>query len=356
MPVRLPAIFVALFVLSTARTLVPAQSAPNSPASTTTDFVRRPLVLPTSDEIWGGLGVCYGPFRDGQSPNGKLPSADQIREDLHILARHWRLARLYGSLGVAETACKIIREDKLPLKVMVGAWIAQEKKPDAPEDAAPDAAIANENRAEVEMAVKLANTYPDVVLALNIGNEAMVEWSDHRVRPSVVIHYLRLARGQVKVPVTTCDTELFWNKKESIDVARECDFLGFHAYAMWNKQSLSDAMTWTRDRLSEVRAMHPGIPIVLCETGWATQKGTSGYQAVGIVATPSERDQELFFRTLRDWAIENKQPYFFFSAFDENWKGSSEPTEVEKHWGVYKADRTPKLVFSAAKDAPASPR
>ena len=28
-------------------------------------------------------GLCYGPFRDGQSPNAEIfPSADQIREDL----------------------------------------------------------------------------------------------------------------------------------------------------------------------------------------------------------------------------------------------------------------------------------
>lgn len=309
---------------------------------------RRPLGLPEGGAIWGGLGVCYGAFRDGQRPYGEEPTIEQVREDLHIIARHWSIVRMYGSLGAAEHACKVIREDKLPLRMMLGAWIDPEFKFGEDEARTANEHNLKKNKAEVGKAIELANAYPDVIFAMNIGNEALVHWSDHRVPTKVIIKYLREARGATKVPVTTCDTELFWNTPESHELARECDFLGFHAYAMWNKQSLSQAMGWTRDRLREVRAMHADLPIVLCETGWATRKGTAGYQAEGITAVPSEEDQELFFRTLRDWAMEAKQPYFYFSAFDENWKGSADPSEVEKHWGVYKADRTPKRVFEGS--------
>ena len=34
---------------------------------------------------------------------------------------------------------------------------------------------------------------------------------------------------------------------------------------------------------------------------------------------------------------------FYFEAFDEPWKGSPDPLEPEKHWGLFKVDRTPKL-------------
>lgn len=315
--------------------------APDHSRAPSDGFTRRPIEFGPVADLWGGLGVCYGPFRDGQSPDGASPTIAQLREDLHILARHWRLVRMYGSRGATREVCRIIREDKLPLRMMVGAWIGQELKPDA----RPDPTIAATNLAEVEAAIALANDYPDVVAALNIGNEAMVEWSDHRVPPRVIVKYLRQARAATRTPVTTCDTEMFWTRAESTSVSRECDFLGLHAYAMWNKQPLPDALAWTRERIEEVRRLHPALPIVLCETGWATRKGTSGYQAVGIVATPSERDQEVFFRALRDWAIEHRQAYFYFDAFDENWKGGPDPAEVEKHWGVYNADRTPKLVF-----------
>lgn len=343
--------FGLLCALGLAGCVSPATAPQVPPSPAPEGIARRPLEFGRVGDVWGGVGVCYGPFRDGQSPDGASPTTAQLREDLHILARHWRLVRMYGSRGVTREVCRIIREDKLPLRMMVGAWIGQELKPDAPIDAQPDPTIAATNLAEVQAAIALANDYPDVVIALNIGNEAMVEWSDHRVPPRVIVKYLRHARTATRTPVTTCDTEMFWTRPESTSVSRECDFLGLHAYAMWNKQSLPDALGWTRARIEEVRRLHPDLPIVLCETGWATQKGTSGYQAVGIVATPSERDQEVFFRTLRDWAVEHRQAYFYFDAFDENWKGGPDPSEVEKHWGVYNADRTPKLVFRRSSGA-----
>ena len=34
-----------------------------------------------------------------------------------------------------------------------------------------------------------------------------------------------------------------------------------------------------------------------------------------------------------------------FEAFDEPWKGSPDPLEPEKHWGLFDVNRTPKLVM-----------
>jgi exo-beta-1,3-glucanase (GH17 family) len=37
---------------------------------------------------------------------------------------------------------------------------------------------------------------------------------------------------------------------------------------------------------------------------------------------------------------------FFFEAFDEPWKGDpGNPRGAEKHWGLFKVDRTPKQVM-----------
>ena len=45
------------------------------------------------------------------------------------------------------------------------------------------------------------------------------------------------------------------------------------------------------------------------------------------------------------WTDHEQILTFVFEAFDEPWKGSPEPLEPEKHWGLYKVDRTPKLVM-----------
>jgi exo-beta-1,3-glucanase (GH17 family) len=48
---------------------------------------------------------------------------------------------------------------------------------------------------------------------------------------------------------------------------------------------------------------------------------------------------------LQEWAHQEGVLVYIFEAFDEKWKGSPDPQEPEKHWGLYFADRTPKSVM-----------
>jgi len=323
----------------------PSSDSLQQPGTRVGDTPRRPFAS-VQDGKWIGAGVSYGPHRDGQTPNtGPQPTDEQILEDLRIMSRHWSMIRMYASRGSAEQACRLIRQEKLPLKVMVGAWIAPEviKKENTPDQPMPEAVIAN--KAEVEAAIRLANRYPEIVIAVGVGNETQVEWSAHRSDPKELIGYLRQVRSAIKAPVTTCDDFAFWKSPASKAIANECDFIGLHVYALWNKQVLVDAMDWSRQTIADVKATHPDVPIVLTEIGWATKKGTEGYQAIGVVVVPDEREQELFYRALRDYSFQVDLPYFYFQAFDEKWKGGGIPDEIEKHWGVFNSDRTPKRVM-----------
>ena len=52
---------------------------------------------------------------------------------------------------------------------------------------------------------------------------------------------------------------------------------------------------------------------------------------------------------LHDWIVKNRVTTFLFEAFDEPWEGggdSSDPDEVEKHWGVFYENRQPKPSFN----------
>jgi len=291
---------------------------------------RRPLDL-TIDGEWIGAGVSYGEYHDGQSPMTHGPTIEQVRGDLHTIVEHWKLIRMYGTSN-AEKVCEVIREDNLDIKLMVGAWIGTESSPETIES----------NRSEVANAIRLANAYPDVVIAISIGNETQVDWSGHRVKQETLIGYIRETRVKTSVPVTTCDDYNFWNKPQAPMVEAEIDFIGFHAYAMWNKQTLGNALQWTREQLADVKARFPDAMVVHCETGWATQKHSEGEQATLIIASAGEGEQELFYRAYRAWAEQNQQAHFFFEAFDENWKGGNHPDEVEKHWGLFNSDRSPK--------------
>ncbi|HPF71350.1 MAG TPA: glycosyl hydrolase family 17 protein [Candidatus Krumholzibacteria bacterium] len=295
-----------------------------------------------------GPGVCYGPHRDGQRPGGPDPTEAQLREDLHLIARHWGVLRLYGAGGPGETVLRVIRADSLGLKVVLGVWIAPEEHRDADGrvlERFPAAAAAN--AAEVDAAIRLAAAYPDVVAAVCVGNETQVSWSAHRSPLDILIGHVRRVRGGVAQPVSVADDFNFWNKPASRALAAEVDFVIMHAHPMWNGLQRAEALPWLDLRLAEVRALHPDRPVVLGETGWATSVAGHGEQAQLIKGTADEAEQAQFAKDLRGWADAKSLAVFLFEAFDENWKGGDDPAEVEKHWGVYGADRAPKPAVAA---------
>jgi exo-beta-1,3-glucanase (GH17 family) len=222
----------------------------------------------------------------------------------------------------------VIRADGCDMKVMLGVWIA-------PED-------TSANRRELEAAVRLAAVYPDIVVAVCVGNETQVSWSPHRCTPDFLIGYVRQARARAVVPVTVADDFNFWNKPESRTLAAEIDFITMHAHPMWNGQQLDQALTWLRDQTAVVQALHFERTVVLGETGWATSIHAEGEQAGLIKGRPGEAEQRQFYREVRAWASTAQLSVFVFEAFDENWKGGAHPEEVEKHWGLFRADRSPK--------------
>ena len=299
---------------------------------------------PYIGERWVGNAVSYGPHRVGQRPGGPSPSTEQIREDLGIMLRHWNLVRTYGATGPVEQLLEIIREDRLDIRVMLGLWIAVEER--RGEDGVviesfPE--VREANRREVEAGIRLAKEYADIVVAVCVGNETQVVWSAHRSPLEILIGYVRTVRAGTELPVTVADDYNFWNKPESHTLAPELDFIVMHAHPMWNGVLADDALEWTRDTYRAIQAEHPDRLVVYGETGWATRKHTEGEQARLIEGRPGEAEQAAFFDAVTSWAERERVTVFWFEAFDENWKGGEHPDEVEKHWGLYRADRTPKL-------------
>ncbi|MEO0600434.1 MAG: glycosyl hydrolase family 17 protein [Myxococcota bacterium] len=301
--------------------------AAETPEAVAPADAKRPFA-PTVDGKRIRHGISYGPYRENQAPGGPNPTAEQILEDLNILKERWSMIRFYGSTEPAETILKVIRDNDLPIVAMVGAWIAHDK---------PD-----ENAEQVAEAIRLANAYPEQVFAVSVGNESQVFWSAHRSDRAELIGYLKQTRAAVKQPVTTADDYNFWNKPESHEVADVVDFIVLHAYAMWNGKQLDEAVPWTAETIAAIRAEHPDHEIVIGETGWATELNPEGSEGEHIKAPAGTAEQKQFYAEWVAWATEADVAYFYFSAFDEPWKGSPDPREVEKHWGLYGVDRNPK--------------
>lgn len=295
------------------------------------------------------LALCYSGFRRGQYPDrgqgAKNPSRQEILEDLQLLSQSagFRLIRLYDCRENSRAVLELIRDKKLPLKVMLGAWLNAEISPHETCDwikipVPKEVLAANRkgNEEEVKRAIALAREFPDVVAAVNIGNETLVDWNDHRLPVERLAGFLRQAREALPQPVTTAENYAAWVRYAK-ELAGVVDFAGVHTYPVWEKKTLAESMAFTLENLTAVQKALPGVPLAIAEAGWATTASEFPGEA-------NEKNQARYFRDLLTWATKNHVTVFWFEAFDEDWKGDpNNPQGAEKHWGLYDLDRKPKL-------------
>lgn len=299
---------------------------------------------PYMDGQWIGNAVSYGCYRKGQAPGRQGPSKAEVLEDLHIIQKHWNLIRVYNADDDTERILEVIRENNLPIKVMLGVWLAHEEA---------DSTTKAANIANTKRAIELAGKYPSLLAAINVGNETQVFWSWHKMKQENLIRYIRAIRNNTTVPVTTADDYNFWNKPESRPVADEIDFIVTHIYPLWNGKTLDNAITWLDSTFQDVHQRHPDKQLVLGEIGWATNynpdKKGPGEQGTLVKGKVGLEAQEKFLTILHNWTNDNQVTTFLFEAFDEPWKGGGDdsgPNEIEKHWGVFYENRTPKESFT----------
>ena len=304
------------------------------------------------DDLLSGqvMAVAYSGFREGQHPDlgdGALnPSAEEILEDLQILVAHgFELIRLYDAKENSRTTLELIRQHDLPIKGLLGIWLDAEFSNhegcpwlDEPIPAEKLLANTRANESEVQRGIDLARAFDDIVVAINVGNEALVSWNDHMVPLEQVIAYVRQVNAAVDQPVTVADNYEWWIL-DGAPLAAEVDFLGVHTYPAWEEKTIDEALAYTVENIQRVHEALPNKPIAILEAGWASVAVEFGNRA-------SESNQARYFRELGDWAAETNTTVVFFEAFDEPWKGNpNNPDGAEKHWGLFNVDRTPKAVF-----------
>jgi exo-beta-1,3-glucanase (GH17 family) len=288
--------------------------------------------------------ICYSGFRDGQQPGGVYPSYSEVKEDLLILQQHWKYLRLYDSDQHAEIVLEVIEKEKLDFKIMLGAFIEAEMNnfgcPWGGGTYTEEKLEENKklNLMKIQKLIELANRYPEIIFSLSVGNEACVDWTDHYVPVNKVIEYTKLVKQSCKQPVTFCENYVPWLNKLK-PLAAIVDFISIHTYPVWEYRHIHESIAYTQENYDAVACLYSGKPVVITEAGWATNSNGRGIHPENV----NEENQKVYYEDLMQWAEENNVLSFFFEAFDENWKGSPDPNEPEKHWGLFYADRTPKL-------------
>lgn len=292
-----------------------------------------------------GNAVCYSGYREEQCPGIRYPSYEEIKEDLLILAKNWKYLRLYDCTPHAETVLEVIAKEALHFKVMLGVDMAAEtSNPHCPwgADFSVETLEANRqgNRAQIEKAIALADRYPEIVFSVSVGNEASVEWTDHMVPVDSLVAYVVDMQSSIDQPITFCENYAPWTYKLE-PLAEVLDFISVHTYPAWEYRTVEDALEYTKQNYHSVVNHYPGKPVVITEAGWTTTSNGRGIEPWNA----SEKLQAHYYEELLEWTTREKILTFVFEAFDEPWKGSPDPQEPEKHWGLFNLDRTPKLVM-----------
>jgi len=315
---------------------------------------------PLSPEFLSREAVAYSPYRSSNRATEVITKVN-IKQDMDLLlAANIKLIRLFGSADAeALQILQVINDNALDIKVMLGIWIAPKSNPDTA------------NLAEIARGVALANAYPNIVLAVSVGNETMVNWNTWApVAANDMIGYIRLVRSQISQPVTTDDSWSFFandiGSYQTLDVLHEIDFVSMHTYALtdtlfgnkWDWQQLSvaansraaammdAAIVSTRQDFSAVKnylSNHgfAGMPIIIGETGWKAEVSNGETQRAHPV------NQKMYLDRLQAWLAVSSPTtgplnIVYFEAFDEPWKQSDDK------WGLFNVNREARYALKQA--------
>jgi exo-beta-1,3-glucanase (GH17 family) len=177
-----------------------------------------------------------------------------------------------------------------------------------------------------------------VVIAVNVGNEILVDWNDHGVNLEATIEYVKQVQEAIAQPVTVAENVQWWVEFGQA-LASIVDFLAVHSYPVWIGANIKAAMSITKAEMEMAFEVFPNRQIILAEAGWATVSREFGERA-------GEPQQKRYFTELMSWAEQTGTTVLFFEAFDEPWKGAAGDSDgAEKHWGLFDESRKPKLAM-----------
>lgn len=351
------------------------------------------LQSPTAEKILGNANypaISYGGYRE--KTRDDVPTVEDLKEDMQILyAMGVRVLRTYNTSQFPQAAriLEAIHQLKqadanFEMYVMLGAWIDCKN---AWTDIAPihEEESEENNRAEIEMAVLLANQYPDIVKVIAVGNEAMVQWAvKYFVYPKTIlrwVNYLQDLKQNGKLSkdvwITSSDNFESWgggdkgyHTPDLEALIKAVDFISVHTYPFhdshynpeyWgvleNEENLSKtemieaamlrakeyAISQYQGVADYVQSLGIEKPIHIGETGWSSVAATA-YGASGSKAA-DELKQALFYQHMRQWEKDSGMSVFYFEAFDEQWKDPYDVNGSENHFGLIGLDNKVKYAL-----------
>ncbi|KAF0725419.1 hypothetical protein Ae201684P_013637 [Aphanomyces euteiches] len=277
-------------------------------------------------QLYGlNYNVRQGPDWD---PN-RCKTQSQVNADMQTIATVTSRVRIY-SLADCNQGKMVLSAAKLAgLQVWLGIWVTND-------------AISLTNELDALDNMVTAKLIDSTVIGLHVGSENLYR-KDITVDKAInyyasVKSYLSLKNFTFPVSITDVGDVLLQYPR----VVQAVDIVMANQFPFWENASISMAIGKFESKYTSLVGAAQGKEVWIGETGWASS-GTNGNASA---ATPE--NQATYVANFAAFAISRQLKYFYFAAFDEDWKIAQEGVAdtVEAHFGIF--DKTgqlkPKLV------------
>ena len=260
----------------------------------------------------GMHGLCFSSYMDGQEP-GSILSEEQIRDRIQIIKPYTKWIRTFSCTDGNELIPSIAKKNGL--KVMVGAWLSDDKE---------------HNDQEIENLIKIVKAgHADLVA---VGNEVL--YREELTEQELLEYIYRVKKLVPEVQVGYVDAYYEFVTRPAITEA--CDVLFANCYPFWEGCHIDYSHTYMKNMYYSVKQVANGKKIVISETGWPN-KGTA-FESSEATTVNALR----YFINTQRWSLEENIDIMYFSSFDEDWKSGPEG-DVGAYWGIW--DKNGKLKY-----------
>ncbi|EEP80628.1 predicted protein [Uncinocarpus reesii 1704] len=253
-----------------------------------------------------GVGICYSPF----TADRKCKSQQAINSDVARL-RKYSTIRLYG-VECNQVSMVMAASKQYGIKIFAGIFSLQRLD------------------TELQTLIRAAKGSWSSIAAVSIGNELVNKRANS---PGQVVNAINKARGILRAagyhgPVVTVDTSNTLIKHPQL--CRASDFCGANAHAFYSSKTRAhEAGAFALKQAALVSSTAGGKTTIITESGWPSAGGTNG------VAVPSDQNQAIAVKSLRDGFKGKNGQLFLFSAFNDKWKDDFQGSfGTEKYWGI----------------------
>ncbi|KAG2508727.1 hypothetical protein BBO99_00008484 [Phytophthora kernoviae] len=261
-------------------------------------------------------------------------SAADIQVDMATLAPITRSVRLFGLVDCDQGSSVVPAAINVGLTVSLGLWVSG------------DSTVFESELAQLQA---LIQQNPGVfssgaIVDIHVGSEAIYR---KEVTAQKNIEFMNrvktvLAQNNLSsIPVTIAEIGDVYLAHPELTAA--VDFVQANGFPFWERIEVESAVSYFESRMAPLyqQAAAVGKKVVIGETGWAS----NGSDVKASVTSPSKAAR--YFSDFYQMAEQQNLEFYYFEAFDEEWKITASNTTVEGYFGLFHADRTLKTEFAA---------